>query len=81
MYVCMYVYTYIYDIYDTYHIYIYIYIYIYHLHGVFLAGYGWFEGKILYFNTQIRVYHILFTDRTTDYVPAEDFDGIDLILL
>ena len=79
MYVCMYVYTYIYDIYDTYHIYI--YIYIYHLHGVFLAGYGWFEGKILYFNTQIRVYHILFTDRTTDYVPAEDFDGIDLILL
>ena len=32
------------------------------------------------FNTQIREYHILFTDRTTDYVAAEDFDGIDLIL-
>ena len=42
---------------------------------------GWFEGKILYFNTQIREYHILFTDGTTDYVAAEDFDGIDLILL
>ena len=41
---------------------------------------GWFEGKTLYFNTQIRKYHILFTDRTTDYVVAEDFDGIDLIL-
>ena len=37
---------------------------------------GWFEGKILYFNIQIRVYHILFTDRTTDYVAAEDFDGL-----
>ena len=40
---------------------------------------GWFEGKILYFNTQIREYHILFTDGTTDYVAAEDFDGIELI--
>ena len=54
---------------------------IYHPRRVFLAGYGWFEGKILYFNTQIRVYHILFTGRTTDSVEAEDFDGIDLILL
>ena len=42
---------------------------------------GWFEGKILYFNTQIRGYHILFTDGTTDYVATEDFDGMDLILL
>ena len=39
---------------------------------------GWFEGKILYFNTQIREYHILFTDGTTDYVVAKDFDGIDV---
>ena len=54
---------------------------IYHPRGVFLAGYGWFEGKSLNFNTQTRVYHILFTDGTTDYVAAEDFDGIDLILL
>ena len=36
--------------------------------------------KISYFNTQIRVYHILFIDETTDYVAAEDFDSIDLIL-
>ena len=50
-------------------------------HGVFLASYGWFEGQILYFNTQIRVYYILFTDETTDYVAAEDFDGTDLTLL
>ena len=43
---------------------------------------GWLEGKILYFNTQIREYNILFTDGTPDYVVAdEDFDGIDLILL
>ena len=49
---------------------------IYHPRGVFLAGFGWFEGNILYFNIQIRVYHILFTDRTTDYVAAEDFDGL-----
>ena len=43
-----------------------------------MAGYGWSEGKSLYFNTRVRLYHILFTDRTTDYVVAEDFDGIDL---
>ena len=42
---------------------------------------GWFEGKNVYFNTQIREYHILFTDGTIDHVAAEDFDGIDLILL
>ena len=54
--------------------------YIYHPRRVFLAGYGWFEGKNLYFNTQICVYHILFTDGTTDYVAAEDFDGIDFWL-
>ena len=63
------------------HTHTYIYIYIYHPHGVFLAGYGWFEGKTLYFNTQIRVYHILFAEETTDYVAVEDFDGIYLILL
>ena len=55
--------------------------YIYHPRGVFVASYGRFEGKALYFNTQTRVYHSLFTDRTTDYVAAEDFDGIDLILM
>ena len=54
---------------------------IYHLLGVFLAGYGWFEGNVLYFNTKIRLYHILFTDETTVYVAAEDFDGTDLFLL
>ena len=51
------------------------YIYIYIIYN------GWFEGKILYFNTEIRVYDILFTDRATDYVATEDFDGTDLILL
>ena len=56
-------------------------IYIYHQHRVFLAGYGWFEGNILHTNTQIHVYHILLTDKTTDYVAAKDFDGADLILL
>ena len=40
---------------------------------------GWFKEKILYFNTQICEYHISFTDGSTDYVAAEDFDGIDLI--
>ena len=55
--------------------------YIYHPSGIFLAGYGWFEGKVFYSNTQIRVYHILFNGGTTDRVEAEDFDGIDLILL
>ena len=55
--------------------------YMYHPHRVFLSGYGWFEENILYFNTQIHVYQILFTDRITDYVAAEDFDSIDLILL
>ena len=46
-----------------------------------MTAYGWFEGKAFYFNTQIRVYQILFTGWTTDSVEAEDFDGIDLILL
>ena len=55
--------------------------YIYHPCRVFLAGYGWYEGKVLYFHTQIRLYLILFTGGTTDSVEAEDFDGIDLILL
>ena len=41
--------------------------YIYHLREVFLPVYGWFEGNILYFNTLIRAYHILFTDGTTDH--------------
>ena len=54
--------------------------YIDHPRWVFLAGYGWFEEKILYFNTQICVYHILFIDGTTNYVAAENFDGIELIL-
>ena len=53
---------------------------IYHPCVVFLAGYGWFEGKNLYFNIQICVYHILFTDKTKDHVAAGDFDGIQLIL-
>ena len=44
--------------------------YIYHQRGVFLAGYGWFEGNILYFNIQICVYHILFTDKTTGYIQG-----------
>ena len=47
--------------------------YIYHPRNIFLAGYGWFEGEHLYFNNQIRVYHILFTDGTTDFAAAEDF--------
>ena len=52
--------------------------YTYHPRGVFLAGYDWFQGNILCFNAQIRVYHILFSDGTKAYVPVEDFDGIDL---
>ena len=57
-----------------------IYIFIYHPHTVFMAGYDWFEGKVLYFSTQICVYHILFTVWTTDSVEAADFDGIHPIL-
>ena len=59
----------------------YIHIYIYHPHRVFLAGYGWFKVKFLYFNTQIPVYHIFLIDETTDYVGSEDYDDIDVILL
>ena len=65
--------------------------YIYHPRGVFLAGYGWFEGKKLYFNILKFVYitfclttnHCHFNHRLccTGYVAAEDFDCIDLILL
>ena len=52
--------------------------YVYHPHRVFPADYSWFEEKILHFNTQICAYHIVFTDKTTDYAAAEDFDDIDL---
>ena len=45
-----------------------------------MVGYDWFEGKVLYFNFQVDLYHSLFTEGTTDYVAAEDFDDIDLIL-
>ena len=55
--------------------------YTYHPRGVFLTGYGWFEGSILYFITHIRVYHILLTDTITNYVADGDFDGIDPMLL
>ena len=51
--------------------------YIHHPRGVFLAG---LKEKFLHFNTHTRLHHILFTDRPTDYVSAEDFDGVDLIL-
>ena len=51
--------------------------YIDHPRRVFLAGYDWFEGKMLYFFTQIRVYHILFTEGTTENWR---FWGIDFIL-
>ena len=55
--------------------------YIYHPLGVFLAGYGWFEENISDFNTKIGLCHILFTDGTTFYVAAKEFDGADLISL
>ena len=55
--------------------------YIYRPRGVFLAGYGWFEGKLLYFNTQIRSNHILFTNGMTDYFAAKECDGIYHTLL
>ena len=45
---------------------------------LFMTG---LKEKILYFNTQICVYHILLTNGSTKYVAVEDFDGIDLILL
>ena len=47
--------------------------YIYHPRIIFLACYGWFEGEVLYFDNQIPVCHILFTDGTTDYAAAIDF--------
>ena len=54
--------------------------YTYHLHGALLAGYGWFAGKILYFNTQIHVYTFCLLTKP-DSVAAKDFDGIEIILL
>ena len=38
------------------------------------------KKKTLYINTQIGVYHILWTDGTTNYLAGEDFDDIDLTL-
>ena len=39
------------------------------------------KEKFLTLILKICVYHILFTGGTTDSVEAEDFDGVDLILL
>ena len=39
------------------------------------------KEKVLTLILKICVYHILSTGGTTDSVEAEDFDGVDLILL
>ena len=58
----------------------YIYIILAECFWLIIAGFKKkYYGKTLYFNT--RVYHILFTEVTTDYVASEDFDDIDLILV
>ena len=39
---------------------------------------GWFEGEIMYFNTELQEYLISFNDGTADYAATEDFNGVDL---
>ena len=52
--------------------------YIYHPRGVFLAGYDCL--KEIFYALMLRFVYITFSLLTElAYVPAEDFDGIDLI--
>ena len=42
---------------------------------------GWSEGEIMYYNNELGEYHIFFNDGTSDFVKAEDTDGVELVLL
>ena len=41
----------------------------------------WFIGDIMYFNTAIEEYKVVYSDRTSDYIRKDDFDGVQIILL
>ena len=59
---------------------LYVCIFIIHAEYFWLVMAG-LKEKFLTLILKICVYHILFTGGTTDSVEAEDFDGVDLILL
>ena len=40
-----------------------------------------FCGLIGYFNTNLWEYKVLYPDETSDYIPKNDFDGVQVILL
>ena len=42
---------------------------------------GWFIGDIMYFNTALKEYKVVYPDGTSDYIRKDDFDGVQIILL
>ena len=42
---------------------------------------GWFIGDIMYFNTALEEYKVVYPDGTYDYIRKDDFDGVQIILL
>ena len=56
-----------------------------HLVGKIIRGNyrssGWHNGKIEYFNTNLKEYLVLFDDGSSDYIKEDDIDGKDVILL
>ena len=44
-------------------------------------GNGWSVGKIDYYNTSLKKYHIVYKDGTEDYVGPEEIDDIDVMIV
>ena len=40
-----------------------------------------FIGNIEYFNTTLEESEVIFLDGTSDYIPKDDFDGVQVIFL
>ena len=41
---------------------------------------GWFTRIIVYFNRELKEYKVDYVDKTSDYLPYNDFDGVEVIL-
>ena len=42
---------------------------------------GWYKGEIMYFNSRIGKYKVVFTDGDEDFIGIEEIDNIEIVLL
>ena len=42
---------------------------------------GWFVGNILYFNTTLKEYKVIYDDETSDFVAENDIDDVEVIVI